>query len=94
MADAKPDVFELVGRGLELAERVEGLGPIGLGVLAWRSLSPESRERVLGQVCELCGDPRSRCECCAACGFTPCACDVRFGNSDGQVVDVEGVAVG
>lgn len=80
----------LVGRidaGLELAERVSNLGPIGLGVLAYNSLSEETRERLLGQACADCGEPPSVCECCAECGYSPCACAHRFS------LDVEGVSI-
>lgn len=73
--------------GLEFAERVSALGPLGVGVLAYNSLSDETRERLLGQRCADCGEPPSRCECCETCGFSPCACAHRFS------LDVEGVAI-
>ena len=86
-------MLELVERGLDVAERVEGLGPLGAMSLVWQALPQATKERVLGEVCELCDQPRSKCECCATCGFTPCACDVRFGFATANVVDVEGFTV-
>jgi hypothetical protein len=72
---------------LELADRIDGLGPVGIGVLAWGLLPRATRESILGDVCKLCGEPSSRCECCGACGFSPCACPERFS------IEVEGVSV-
>lgn len=79
--------LERIDSALELADRAGELGPIGVGVLAWQALPKETRERMLGDLCEDCGEPRSLCECCARCGFTPCACAERFG---GDVFTVEG----
>lgn len=82
---------ELVARAvpvLELADRIDRLGPVGLGVLAWNALPQSARERVTGEVCPQCDAARSLCECCEACGFTPCACAERF------TIDAEGVSIG
>lgn len=80
----------LIERGLEVAERVEQLGPVGAGALAWQALPQATKERVLGQCCEDCGEPASRCECCDACGWTPCACADKFPR---DTIDAEGFTV-
>ena len=84
-------VVRTVERGLDVAERIDGLGPIGGVALIWESLPQATRERFVGDVCPDCDEPRSRCECCAVCGFTPCACDARFGSPDAEVIETEGV---
>lgn len=89
--------FELerrVGPALELADRVERLGPVGLGVLAWNLIPKATRESMTGDVCAQCDEPRSRCECCDVCGFSPCACDERFAKRKAaEVIEVEGEAL-
>jgi len=86
----QPSIFAMIEQGLELAERVEQLGPIGAGALAWQALPQAMKERVLGQTCDDCGEPNSRCECCDACGFTPCACAHKFPR---HTIDAEGESV-
>lgn len=82
--------FAFLQQGVELAERVERLGPIGAGALAWEALPQATKERVLGEVCVDCGEPLSRCECCDVCGWTPCACAEKFPR---ETIEAEGVTV-
>lgn len=90
---SKPTIPGFLGflqQSLEVAERVEKLGPIGVGTMAWEALPQATKEKVLGQVCEDCGAPQSRCECCDICGWTPCACPEKFPR---ETIEVEGEAV-
>jgi hypothetical protein len=77
-------------RGLEVAERVEKLGPIGAGALAWEALPQDAREKMLGKVCADCGAAESRCECCDVCDWTPCACPEKFPR---ETIEAEGVSI-
>ena len=92
MLSAKPSMglLGLIERGLEVAERVEQLGPIGAGALAWQALPQATKERVLGECCSDCGSPRSLCECCADCGWTPCACPHNFPR---ETIEAEGASI-
>jgi hypothetical protein len=83
-------LFELIERGLDVAERFEQLGPLGAGALAWEALPQATKERVLGECCSDCGAPHSLCECCDRCGWTPCACPEKFPR---DTIEAEGVAV-
>lgn len=80
----------LIEQGLDLAERAEQLGPLGVGALAWQALPQATKESVLGQRCADCGSPFSQCECCDACGFTPCACPHNFPR---DTIEAEGVSI-
>lgn len=82
--------FAFLQQGLEAAERVDRLGPVGAGALAWQALPQATKERVLGQVCSDCGEPLSCCECCSVCGWTPCTCPERFPR---DTIEAEGCAV-
>jgi hypothetical protein len=86
----RPNIFALIEHGLEVAERIEQLGPIGAGALAWQALPLALRERVLGQCCPDCRLAASLCECCESCGWTPCACPSRFPRT---TYEAEGVSV-
>ena len=46
---------------------------------------------MLGRKCSDCGELQSLCECCEACGFTPCACESRWTEAPSAAYDVEGV---
>jgi hypothetical protein len=81
-------ILEALGRGLDVVERIESLGPLRGCASLWLELPKATRENLLGLRCHDCGEPRSRCECCPDCGFTPCACDDRF-----EVIDTEGVSI-
>lgn len=77
-------------RAVDTLDEIERDGLVSYGLQAWRSMSVADRERLTGNVCELCGEARSVCECCAECGFTPCACEARFG----AILEVKGEAIG
>jgi hypothetical protein len=83
-------LLAFIEQSLEVAERVERLGPIGAGALAWQALPQATKERIRGEVCVDCGEPLSVCECCSICGFTPCACPEKFPR---DTIETEGVAV-
>lgn len=90
-AKAKPlGLLALIEQGLEVAERVEQLGPIGAGALAWEALPQATKESVLGHRCGDCGLVVSLCECCEACGWTPCTCPDKFPR---ETLDAEGETV-
>lgn len=80
----------MLERGLEVAERVQQLGPIGASALVWEGLPQAAKERFLGQCCSDCGSPNSQCECCEACGYTPCACPDKFPRA---TIDAEGTTI-
>jgi hypothetical protein len=82
--------FALLERGLQTAERFEKLGPIGAGAAVWEVLPQATKERLLSQCCKDCGEPFSLCECCDACGFTPCACPDKFPR---ETIDAEGFSI-
>lgn len=91
MRSNKPTGFlAMVEQGLDLAERVEKLGPVGAGALAWQALPQAFKERVLGDCCADCGLAQSLCECCDACGFTPCACPHNFPR---ETIEAEGETI-
>ena len=93
MRSNKPPSMGILGmieQGLEIAERVEKLGPIGAGTLAWQALPQATKESVLGQRCEDCGLVVSRCECCDLCGWTPCTCPDKFPR---DTIDADGVSL-
>ena len=89
----RPHAGGLLGfieQGLEVAERVERLGPVGVGTLAWQALPQATKVRMLGKCCPDCGAPDSQCECCDRCGWTPCACPEKFPR---DTIEAEGVSI-